>query len=844
MSSITEIGKYKIIETIGKGGMGIVYKAVDSMIKRNVAIKMMTESQFDQEITRQRFFREAQAIGQLQHPNILTLYDAGEYQKRPYLVVEFLDGKDLKTLLKEEDLPSNEVMLSIIVDICDALEYSHKRGIIHRDIKPANIFILKTGEVKLMDFGIAKVADSGLTQTGTLLGTINYMSPEQIKAKDIDYRTDIFSLGVVMFEMFSHQRPYEGDTFTEVLSKILFSEPQPFEPEDHDLPDVFNNIIMKAIAKDRDQRYQSASELALDITKIKVVLGHEPGKKQKAVIEKQDTQAVRETLERQKPTLERKVIPKKPVTQKTRVQTVPGQMPVVKPRSYTWLWYTSIPVLVCLTIFVFLLTRKMPPSTQTAESEFPLLEGTKTAGDTQEVPTQTAATDATQSDPKPLPTMPVHTDPQTTTTTASSSQSTTPGSDPGQTTQLASAQYNNYISLARKGQNQADWISVRENAKKALQYKPNDSEAQNLRNLADEKIGKSEETQRTISVYLKEGKQAWQQKDYEKTAQVMDKVLHLVPNQPEALEYRRKAQQKLQEGDAPATIATQTMTSPTTRYNFLKLQGQHAYEKGDYDKCISLMDEILKNDPSNDFALDLKSKAHSKITGSAPQSIKNEISAMKNAFNSGKYEDCQSIIKRILAIDPQNKEALAQQQKLKAIMSGQQQESEKEAAVSLVQVHVSKGNINQAKQLIEQLRNQYPDDTEIQDLYLEISESWKQSNAPRPTAGPSINIKHDPPLSVLTNKKLKVTMTFFGYDQDTKVYVYYRATSSREWKYLKMKSKGVYHEATISKKYVKLPAVEYYFVIKTKKDVTIYDGKGKNYRVKVLKETGGSIPVF
>ncbi|MFC1854228.1 serine/threonine protein kinase, partial [candidate division CSSED10-310 bacterium] len=272
MPDIERIGKYEIVEIIGEGGMGTVYKALDTIIRRHVAIKMMTETRFDQETSRKRFFREAQAIGQLQHPNIIMIHDAGEYKRMPYLVVEFLDGDDLGALLRNNSLPPTKDLYAILIDICSALEYSHQQGIIHRDIKPANIFYLKSGTAKLVDFGISKMSDTLYTRTGTLLGTIHYMSPEQIEGKDVDYRTDIFSLGVVMYEMFCRKRPFEGNTYSEILTKILLSEPQPFEPLDGSISPVLSSIINKSLEKKNENRYQSASELAVALAEAQQIL--------------------------------------------------------------------------------------------------------------------------------------------------------------------------------------------------------------------------------------------------------------------------------------------------------------------------------------------------------------------------------------------------------------------------------------------------------------------------------------------------------------------------------------------------------------------------------------------
>ncbi|MFC1851196.1 SUMF1/EgtB/PvdO family nonheme iron enzyme [candidate division CSSED10-310 bacterium] len=270
-AEIKEIGKYKVEKIIGKGGMGTVFKAFDPYIERHVAIKMMSETQFDQDLISKRFFREAKAIGQLQHPNIIMIHDAGKHHNNPYLVVEFLEGHDLGELAVQELLPPTLQLLSFMKKICDALQYAHDREIIHRDIKPANIFLTNAGEIKLMDFGIAKIEDSTLTKTGMLVGTLHYMSPEQINGQALDHRTDIYSLGVVIFELFSQRLPFEGETITQLIRNILLLEPQDFEPSDHDLPDMIKEIVARALDKDIENRYQSASTLGADLLKCRTL---------------------------------------------------------------------------------------------------------------------------------------------------------------------------------------------------------------------------------------------------------------------------------------------------------------------------------------------------------------------------------------------------------------------------------------------------------------------------------------------------------------------------------------------------------------------------------------------
>lgn len=258
---LSQVGKYQILEKIGVGGFGAVYKGRDPFIKRNVAIKTC---QSDEQEIRKRFFREAEYAGNLHHPNITTIYDFGVTEEGvPYIVQEFLTGEDLDRRIKRKDAIDPREKLRILSDICDGLGYAHAGGIVHRDIKPANIRILEDGTVKIMDFGIAKsmVSESTLTQTGITLGTASYLAPEQIRGEPVDQRTDIFSLGVLSYEFFTFQKPFSGDHISTVLYKILHEMPPPPSTVVPGLPPVLDSFIMSMLEKDRARRPANCTEL-------------------------------------------------------------------------------------------------------------------------------------------------------------------------------------------------------------------------------------------------------------------------------------------------------------------------------------------------------------------------------------------------------------------------------------------------------------------------------------------------------------------------------------------------------------------------------------------------------
>ena len=226
-TEISKIGKYDVKGVIGRGGMGIVYKAVDPNIGRLVAIKMMTRGFEQNPNALKRFYREAQSVGTLQHPNIVIVYDLGEQDGNPYLVMEFLEGEPLERIIAARGAMSLVEKLGAVRKAAQALDYAHQRGVIHRDIKPANIVVLKDGNVKLVDFGIAHIANEAFTVTGQTLGTPNYMSPEQVNGAVVDIRTDIFSLCVVLYELITYSNPFGGKDTVTTMRKIVQDDPPP-----------------------------------------------------------------------------------------------------------------------------------------------------------------------------------------------------------------------------------------------------------------------------------------------------------------------------------------------------------------------------------------------------------------------------------------------------------------------------------------------------------------------------------------------------------------------------------------------------------------------------------------
>ncbi len=261
------LGKYQLLEKIGSGGFGEVFKAYDPFIKRHVAVKTCLSD--DQEI-RKRFFLEAEIAGNLQHRNVTTVYDFGLEDDLPYLIQEYLSGEDLDVKIKRRDFLPYPEKLFYLLQIARGLAYAHSKGVIHRDMKPANIRILEDGTTKIMDFGIAKLAQrqTTLTQTGMTLGTAAYLAPEQIRGDPVDHRTDVFSWGILAYEVLTYERPFVGEQISAVIYQILHREPKPIREHWPGIPDDMAALVDRCLSKDAALRFENAAALLRDLETI------------------------------------------------------------------------------------------------------------------------------------------------------------------------------------------------------------------------------------------------------------------------------------------------------------------------------------------------------------------------------------------------------------------------------------------------------------------------------------------------------------------------------------------------------------------------------------------------
>jgi tetratricopeptide (TPR) repeat protein/predicted Ser/Thr protein kinase len=262
------IGKYQVEKVLGRGGMGTVYQAIDPVIHRTVAIKTMTPGLAETPELKARFLREAQAAGGLRHHNIVTVYDLGEDHGQPFIAMELIDGEDLEKIIQNKEPLSVEWKIDVIRQVCEGLAYAHRAGIVHRDVKPANIRVTSQGEVKIMDFGVAHLQSSKMTKSGTMVGTVHYMAPEQVEGEKVDQRADIFSVGAIAYELLAYRRPFDADSLTQVIFRIVREPPDMTALPRSEYSPGLEAIVSRALAKPLAERYQSLEEMRDDLERL------------------------------------------------------------------------------------------------------------------------------------------------------------------------------------------------------------------------------------------------------------------------------------------------------------------------------------------------------------------------------------------------------------------------------------------------------------------------------------------------------------------------------------------------------------------------------------------------
>jgi serine/threonine protein kinase len=259
-----KLGKYEILGVLGRGSMGVVYKGLDPEINKLVAIKTMNQKVVEQPDMQERFHREGTILGQLNHKNIISVYSVGEDDEIIYIAMEYLEGTSLERLLQRKKKLGLRRSMEIVIQVCDGVGAAHRQNIIHRDIKPANVFLLEGDHVKVLDFGVAHFQNSQLTNSGVLLGTINYMAPEQITGIKVDHRADIFSIGVILYELLTLKNPFLGKNISQTMVKLVNTKPDPIA----NIPKKMQDLVNRILSKNRDDRFYSCREVARAIQDV------------------------------------------------------------------------------------------------------------------------------------------------------------------------------------------------------------------------------------------------------------------------------------------------------------------------------------------------------------------------------------------------------------------------------------------------------------------------------------------------------------------------------------------------------------------------------------------------
>lgn len=318
-----KVGKYEVVSTLGHGAMGVVYRAVDSGLGRQVAIKSMSTDLPPESEFRLRFLREARAVAQLQHPNIITIYELVEEEGTAYIVMELLEGASLYALMRKRQMDLAE-KLSILQQIANGLQHAHQNGIVHRDLKPSNFFVLRNGVAKVLDFGVAKFGEGELTRAGTIFGTVEYMAPEQVRGESVDMLADVFSLGVVAYELLAGLNPFRAETLAASVFKILSDEPGSLASRAQGIPPALEELVFRAIAKKSAERFRSMAELSEALGAVARGAGIEP---RPPILSDADVETAAERIPAHAPTAD------PVVNQWSRVAEVAGRLEEVYQRG-------------------------------------------------------------------------------------------------------------------------------------------------------------------------------------------------------------------------------------------------------------------------------------------------------------------------------------------------------------------------------------------------------------------------------------------------------------------------------------------------------------------------------
>lgn len=668
-----KIGKYKILGELGRGAMGIVYKGEDPLIGRILAIKTIRMDAFhkphEQAEATQRFIREAQSAGNLSHPNIVTIYDVGQSEGMTYIAMEYIEGQSLDMLIAIRKEFSLDDIINLVSQIGTALDYAHQKGVVHRDIKPGNILIDNMGKTKIVDFGIARISSSTLTQTGTSLGTPNYMSPEQVAGRKVDHRADIFALGAILYELLTFEKPFSGDSFTTIIYKIMNEDPPPLRTFNARMPEDLDIIIRKALAKKAEDRYQSCRNLINDLSNYQT-LG--------TTLKAESPLSAREDKTKKKESERVQVLEKKREKEKEQEATYVDQEEK-KPRQRKPLLYglgilAGIAAVLAVVYFVFLkngpqidsnFQTATPPSETVEQAQPPAPD--ETSGVNSEITdlleAGVKAFDNADYDKAILNMEKIlELDPQ-----QSRAEDLLTEAKKRRTEQQIAQNLQTSIQQARTAFQSKNYTEAIQQSERALAIDANNSEARDL----------------LLQSHLQLGIRFFDNGEYPQSIDRMTEVLKLDPENRTAQDYSERAKEKQAEQlgklDIENTLLLAEQASRNKNYQECILQtekvlqldeknqrarqlwslahfqlGQQAFDSRDYQKSIQHMESILSIDQKNKEALASISRSRAQIQARQVEDLLNQT---QKAFEDKDYEKSLELSQNILNLEPANKRA-------------------------------------------------------------------------------------------------------------------------------------------------------------------------------------------
>lgn len=614
----TKIGKYDVLEILGRGGMGVVYKAYDPILDREVALKTMTAEGLKDPVLRERFYREARAAGKLRHPNIVTIYELGEENNIPYIAMEYLTGTDIHHMIRMHEEVSFERKLRLVIQLCRGLSYAHKAGIVHRDIKPSNIRLTEDLQVKILDFGIARLVTSQtMTTDGMVLGTIQYMSPEQVRGLHVDRKSDIFAAGIILYEILTYKKPFDGDNTATILYKIVNEPPNKMVPPlDEQFP-VIKRVMEKTLDKDPARRYFSSDEMADDLEEFLRSFAPVTKPGVALTVEYSSVIGTQETKMPATPVAEEKRPP-------TPYKTDPRAIDMLRTAKRLIVEGHSVQAISSLRHALEVdpqnseaaqLMHMVEQDIKRAETEELLKQG-------QEYLKEDRYDIALKAFEKILKMNPNHSKAKMLLEAVKS--------------EMEMPQVDELLTNAKNAYADRKYQLAMKYTEEVLRVVPQNQEAQEIMIVLKERI-----TSQEFDEMLQAGERFLQEKQYETAKKALEKALKIYPNHPVAMKRMEDVKTAMKRGQIEHLIVL----------------GNKQLELGNFDQAYHSFEDILKIDPNNETAKMVLSYITEKLRAEEIKQLLNL--GWRTLMMDRQYEEVIRIAEKILVLDPKNSEALS-----------------------------------------------------------------------------------------------------------------------------------------------------------------------------------------